>query len=56
MPTEESGFLHPKSIAIAKKLRDDEKFYKLCSHTIRKRFKGFYTEDAWKENWKVTNK
>ena len=42
--------------AIAKKLRDDEKFYKLCSHTIRKRFKGFYTEDAWKENWKVTNK
>ena len=41
---------------IAKKLRDDEKFYKLCSHTIRKRFKGFYTEDAWKENWKVTNK
>ena len=41
---------------IAKKLRDDEKFYKLCSHTIRKRFKGYYTEDAWKENWKVTNK
>ena len=42
--------------AIAKKLRDDEKFYKLFSHTIRKRFKGYYTEDAWKENWKVTNK
>ena len=41
---------------IAKKLRDDEKFYKLCSHTIRKRFKGYYTEDAWKENWRVTNK
>jgi len=41
---------------IAKKLRDDEKFYNLCSHTIRKRFKGYYTEDAWKENWKVTNK
>ena len=42
--------------SIAKKLRDDEKFYNLCSHTIRKRFKGYYTEDAWKENWKVTNK
>ena len=41
---------------IAKKLRDDEKFYNLCCHTIRKRFKGYYTEDAWKENWRLTNK
>tara|TARA_B100000902_G_scaffold184142_1_gene176748 strand:+ start:10799 stop:11707 length:909 start_codon:yes stop_codon:yes gene_type:complete len=37
------------------KLKDD-KFYKLCSSTISKRFNQYYTEDAWKENWRVTNK
>ena len=37
------------------KLKDD-KFYSLCSETITKRFEEYYTEEAWKNNWKFTNK
>jgi hypothetical protein len=36
---------------IAKKLKESEKFYNLCSDTIRKRFNLNYTETAWKQNW-----
>ena len=39
---------------IAKKLKD-EKFYKLCSETTQKRFKDFYTEEKWLEDWKILN-
>ena len=55
LTTVDIGDLNTANI-IAKKLKNDDKFYNLCSHTIRKRFKGYYTEDAWKENWRVTNK
>ncbi len=55
LTTVDVGDLNTANI-IAKKLKNDDKFYNLCSHTIRKRFKGYYTEDAWKENWRVTNK
>ena len=55
LTTVDVGDLNTANI-IAKKLKNDDKFYSLCSHTIRKRFKGYYTEDAWKENWRVTNK
>ena len=40
---------------VALKLKDD-KFYKLCSSTINKRFNQYYTEKAWQKNWKFTNK
>jgi hypothetical protein len=36
---------------VARKLRS-EKFYKLCSDTIKKRFDMYYTENAWLSNWK----
>ena len=36
---------------LAKQLKSDEKFYKLASETSLKRFKAYYTENAWKENW-----
>jgi hypothetical protein len=39
---------------IARKLRS-ERFYKLCSDTIKKRFEQNYTEEKWKENWSNTN-
>ena len=41
---------------IGKKLKEDEKFYKLASETTLLRFESHYTERAWLENWKVTNK
>tara|TARA_B100001094_G_scaffold190312_1_gene184310 strand:+ start:749 stop:1705 length:957 start_codon:yes stop_codon:yes gene_type:complete len=41
---------------IGRKLQESEKFYNLCSETIRKRFNEYYTEKAWKTNWKATNK
>jgi len=40
---------------VALKLKGD-KFYKLCSSTINKRFNQYYTEKAWQINWKFTNK
>ena len=36
---------------VARKLRS-ERFYKLCSDTIKKRFDMCYTESAWVSNWK----
>ena len=36
---------------LAEQLKSDEKFYKLASETSLKRFKAYYTENAWKENW-----
>ena len=41
---------------IGKKLKEDEKFYKLASETTMKRFESHYTERAWLKNWEVTNK
>ena len=40
---------------VAKKLKNDEKFYKLCSETIKKRFQEYYTEEKWLEDWKILN-
>ena len=40
---------------VAKKLKNDEKFYKLCSETTLKRFQEYYTEDKWLEDWKILN-
>lgn len=31
----------------------DEKFYKLCSETAKKRFKEHYTKEAWIANWRT---
>ena len=39
---------------VAKKLKI-EKFYKLCTDTIKKRFEMHYTEEKWLENWKRFN-
>ena len=36
---------------LGRRLKDDEKFYNLCSETTLKRFNQHYTERAWKENW-----
>ncbi len=59
-------FLHPLTTIevgdldsakrIGKKLKESEKFYNLCSETTRKRFEQAYTEEAWKTNWRATNK
>jgi len=40
---------------IADKLRNNEKFYNLCSETISKRFSTYYDETSWLINWKETN-
>ena len=37
---------------VAKKLRSD-KFYELCSDTIKKRFEQNYTEKAWLKDWET---
>ena len=39
---------------IAKKLKS-QRFWDLCSETALKRFEQNYTEEKWKENWRVTN-
>jgi hypothetical protein len=36
---------------IAYKLKNDEKFYNLCSETITKRFNQYYTEKSWLKIW-----
>ena len=41
---------------IGKKLKENDKFYKLCSETIRKRYESNYTEEVWKRNWELRNK
>ena len=43
-----------EAVRVAKKLKTD-KFYKLCSDTITKRFEQHYTEEAWVKNWNTTN-
>ena len=40
-----------KAVELGKRLKESEDFYNLCSETSRKRFKEWYTEDAWKWNW-----
>ena len=40
---------------LAKKLKNDKKFYNLCNKTSLKRFEAYYTEKAWKENWEKSN-
>jgi hypothetical protein len=45
-----------KAKNIAKKLKEGEKFYNLCSETARKRYKTNYEEKQWKTNWENTNK
>ena len=44
-----------KAVQIGKRLKNDSKFYNLCSETIRKRFNLNYTEDIWLENWNEIN-
>lgn len=39
------------AVELGKKLRDNPDTYKLCSDTTKKRFKKYYTEEAWLENW-----
>ena len=41
---------------IGLKLKNDGKFYQSCSEEALYRFKEFYTESKWKENWKAINK
>ncbi len=41
---------------IGKKLKENDKFYRLCSETIRKRYESNYTEEVWKRNWELRNK
>ena len=43
------------AIEMAGRLKNDKKFYDLCSEKSLKRFKSHYTEKAWKENWEKTN-
>ena len=43
-----------EAVRVAKKLKTD-KFYKLCSDAITKRFERHYTEKAWLNNWKLNN-
>jgi hypothetical protein len=40
-----------KAVELGKMLKEQKKFYDLCSETSLKRFKESYTEKAWLENW-----
>jgi len=40
---------------VAGRLKNDKKFYDLCSETALRRFKSHYTEEKWKENWRRIN-
>jgi len=40
---------------LAKQLKNDDGFYQMCSNSSREMFNKYYTEKAWKENWKRTN-
>jgi len=44
-----------KAKYLAKELKKDDGFYEMCSKTSLKRFNKYYTEKAWKENWKQIN-
>jgi len=39
------------AVSLGKQLKESEEFYKLCMETAQKRFKKFYTEEKWLENW-----
>ena len=55
--TNENGIVNlDEAKRIGAKLRDSEKFYKLCSETTLKRYETNYTEEVWKLNWKATHK
>ena len=55
LTTVEVGDLE-KAKDIVDKLTNDDKFYKLCSDTTRKRFNSNYTEKAWRANWESIHK
>ena len=40
-----------KAVELAKMLKEQKKFYDLCSEASIKRFKETYTEKKWLENW-----
>jgi hypothetical protein len=40
---------------LAKQLKNDDGFYQMCSNSSREMFNKYYTEKAWKENWKRIN-
>jgi hypothetical protein len=44
-----------KAKYLATELKKDDGFYEMCSKTSQKRFNKYYTEKAWKENWKQIN-
>ena len=54
LTTVEVGDLQ-KAKEIGVRLKKDEDFYNLCMKTAIKRFKQYYTEEAWLENWRKTN-
>ena len=53
--TVEVGDLN-KAKEISLKLKNDDNFYYECSKEVLRRFEEYYTEDAWKNNWKSRNK
>ena len=40
------------AIEVAKKLKESEEFYEICTETAQKRFQQYYTEEAWLANWR----
>ena len=44
-----------KAVDIIKKLKNDDKFYQLCSDTAKKRFEESYSEESWLKNWRRIN-
>ena len=44
------------AVKIAKKLKNDNKFYQSCSDEALYRFDEYYTEEKWLDNWKKVNK
>ena len=40
-----------EAVKVSEKLKNNKKFYKLCTDTMKKRFEQNYTETAWKNNW-----
>ena len=52
--TVEVGDLN-KAKEIGLKLKNDDNFYYECSKEASHKFEEYYTEDAWKNNWKLKN-
>ena len=44
------------AVKVAKKLKNDNKFYQSCSDEALYRFNEYYTEEKWLDNWKKVNK